>query len=163
MAELPRRAAMATLAGAGVLATPGIAAAAPQVRQPRAEQTITLTTIRKSITLPAAPPLGAPFTIDLELHDQTGKVIGDGSVNAMVVELVIKPAPTIVTHDKVVLHPAAGELHLSTMHERTVPNPGKKFHAAIVGGTGDYRHVTGDGTLEYTTAEDTVIVLTFAV
>ena len=158
MAELPRRAAMAALAGAGVLATPGIAGATvpPQIRQPRAEQTITLTAIRKSITLPAAPPLGAPFTIDLELHDQTGKVIGDGSVNAMVVE----PAPTIVTHDKVVLRLAAGELHLSTMHERTVPNPGKKFPVAIVGGTGDYRHVTGDGTLEYTTAKDTALTLT---
>jgi hypothetical protein len=157
MAGFPRRTAIAALAGVGALATPAVAAAAP-----RDDQTITLTTRRKSISLPAAPPLGTPFSIDLELRDTTGAVIGDGCVSATVVELIVGPPPTIVTHDKVVLRLTGGEIHLSTMHERTVPNPGKKFPMAVLGGTGTYRHVSGDGVLEYTTAEVTTITLTIS-
>jgi hypothetical protein len=45
------------------------------------------------------------------------------------------------------------------MHERTVPNPGVQFPVAVLGGTGAYRGAGGDGTLEYTTADITTIVL----
>lgn len=124
---------------------------------------MTVITQRKSITLPVTPPLGAPFTIDLQLQDSSGNVIGDGSVNSMVVELVTGPPPTIVTHDKAILRLSGGEVHVSTMHLRTVPNPGKQFPVAIVGGTGDYRTIVGDGTLEYTTADDTTIILNYSV
>lgn len=66
-------------------------------------------------------------------------------------------------HDKAILRLAGGEVHVSTMHERTVPNPGRQFPVAIVGGTGAYRTITGDGTLEYTTADDTTIILNYSV
>ena len=156
MAGFPRRAAMAALAGVGLAATPAVAAAATP--GPRAS-TLTFTTVRKSITLPAAPTLGVTFSIDLELHDTSGAVIGTGSVNAMVVELVVGPPPTIVTHDQPIFRFAGGEIHCSTMHERTVPNPGKLFPVAVVGGTGTYNGASGEGTLEYTTADVTTITL----
>jgi hypothetical protein len=45
------------------------------------------------------------------------------------------------------------------MHERTEPNHGVQFPVAVLGGTGAYRGAGGDGTLEYTTADVTTIVL----
>ncbi|MEV7358924.1 hypothetical protein [Kitasatospora sp. NPDC091276] len=66
-------------------------------------------------------------------------------------------------HDKAILRLAGGEVHVSTMRERTVPNPGKQFPAAIVGGTGAYRTIAGDGTPEYTTADDPTIILNYSV
>ncbi len=170
-AGVPRRTAFTALAGAGAaaagaaaLATPAVAEAVPRAgATPRAAQTMTVITQRNSITLPVTPPLGAPFIISLQLQDASGNVIGDGSVNSMVVEIVVGPPATIVTHDKAILRLADGEVHVSTMHERTVPNPGKLFPVAIVGGTGAYSTITGDGTLEYTTAADTRIILNYSV
>ncbi|MFD7587301.1 hypothetical protein ACFV84_18005 [Kitasatospora sp. NPDC059811] len=66
-------------------------------------------------------------------------------------------------HHKAILRLVGGEVHVSTMHERTVPNPGKQFPVAIVGGTGNYRAITGDGTLEYTTSDGTTSVLNYSV
>ncbi|MER8099326.1 hypothetical protein [Kitasatospora sp. NPDC094016] len=37
------------------------------------------------------------------------------------------------------------------------------FTVAIVGGTGAYRTITGDGTLEYTTADGTTLILNHSV
>jgi hypothetical protein len=156
---------MSVLAGAGALAGTGafvlptmdIAANAAN-----AAQAMTFTTRRKSISLPVGPTLGTAFSIDLELLDSTGAVIGTGSVNSMVVELVLGPPPTIVTHDQPILRFAGGEIHCSTMHERTVPNPGVRFPIAVLGGTGDYRSAAGEGTLEYTTADVTTITLNLA-
>ncbi|MEV8322222.1 hypothetical protein [Kitasatospora sp. NPDC056731] len=54
-------------------------------------------------------------------------------------------------HHKAILRLVGGEVHVSTMHERTVPNPGKQFPVAIVGGTGN------------TTSDDTTGVLNYSV
>jgi hypothetical protein len=155
MDVFPRRRAIAALAGAGAgaLALPGMAHAAG------GSQTLNFTTRRRSITLPGVPSLGFAFSIDLELFDTSGTMIGTGSVNSMVVELVLGPPPTIVTHDQPIFRLAGGEIHCSTMHERTVPNHGVQFPVAVLGGTGAYRGAGGDGTLEYTTADVTTIVL----
>jgi hypothetical protein len=158
MNGLPRRTALAVLATS--VAGTTLAAATPAQAAPAADRTITFTTRRASITLPGLPSLGLPFSIDLELRDPAGKVIGDGSVAAMVVALVLGPPLKIVTHDKAVLRFADGEIHCSSMHDRTVPNAGVKHPMAIVGGTGAYRGATGDGTLEYTTDTITTITLT---
>jgi hypothetical protein len=144
---------------AALLAAPAAAGSVAVASTRSAEQTITFTTTRAKNTLPLNPPLGAPFIMYLTLHDANNTTIGDGSLFGMVVDVIVDVPPKIVVQVKTILRLADGEIHLSSMRIRKVPDPGVKHPVAIVGGTGVYATARGDGTLEYTTTDTSTMSL----
>jgi hypothetical protein len=123
-------------------------------------RSLVFTVRRTSSTLAANPPLGAPFIMGISLHDKAGNTqIGDGTITGMVVEVSSASPPDVVIQFTAVLRFAHGEIHLSSLSLRKVPEPGVKRPVAIIGGTGAYREARGEGTFEHATLELTNVVL----
>jgi hypothetical protein len=139
-------------------AAAGSVAVAGAARSP-GEQSITFTSKRSKSTLPLSPPLGAPFIMYLSLTDVNGSSIGDGSLFGMVVDVIPDVPPKIVVQVRTVYRLEQGEIHVSGMRVRQVPDPGHKHPLAIVGGTGAYSTARGDGTLEYSSADLSTVIL----
>jgi hypothetical protein len=124
------------------------------------EQVVTFTAKRSKDTLPVSPPLGAPFIIYYSLLDPSGGSVGDGSLFGMVVDVIVEVPPKIVVQTKSIFRLPGGEIHVSGMEIRKVPDPGVKRPIAIVGGTGIYRSARGEGTIEHQTADLSAVSLT---
>ncbi|KAA2264857.1 hypothetical protein F0L68_07210 [Solihabitans fulvus] len=158
--------AVPAVAGGLVAAGSGIAGAGVA----RAATQVAFTSRRSKLTLPdplPATPLGLAFSAWLDLYDKTDTKIGDGSLSSMIVDVIVGLPLKIVVHSKVVFRITGGgfgvgEIHVSNMHIRVVPEPGVKHVLAIVGGTGAYSTAQGDGQMEYVTATDTSVVLNLA-
>ncbi|MEV4320115.1 hypothetical protein [Actinocrispum sp. NPDC049592] len=151
MSAISRRAAILAVPAAGTIA---IAHASP------GDQVISFTAKRSKDTLPVSPPLGAPFIIYYTLLDPTGGSVGDGSLLGMVVDVVVDVPPKIVVQTKSIFRLPGGEIHVSGMEIRKVPDPGVKRPIAVVGGTGIYASARGEGTIEHQTADLSAVSLT---
>lgn len=162
MSILSRRAVMlaAPAVSLGAVGTAAFAAtpgeAAPNI--------IAFTSRRVKSTLPNVPVvtpdlLGTTFIAYLDLLDEGGKPLGDGSVRGAIVDIILGVPPKIVVQVNVIFRLADGEIHTSNMHIRTIPNPGTRHLIAITGGTGAYRTARGSGTIEHVTADNTAVVL----
>ncbi|MFC0110875.1 hypothetical protein [Kibdelosporangium aridum] len=150
MGDMSRRAAL--------LGVPAAAAGTVAVSAPGTTE-LSFTATRSKNTLPLSPPLGAPFIIYLALRNPTGQAIGDGSLTAMVVDLIPDVPPKIVIQLKVIFRLADGEIHASGMQIRQVPEPGKLHQLAITGGTRAYSSARGEGTVEHVTADVSAVTL----
>jgi hypothetical protein len=145
MSMLSRRSVLLAAAPAVSLGAAGTAAfaASASADQAAVPNIISFTSHRTKSTLanvPAVTPdLGLPFIAYLDLLDDTGKSIGDGSVRGQIVDIIVAIPPKLVVQTNVIFRLADGELHASNMHIRVIPNPGVRHLIAITGGTGAYR------------------------
>ncbi|WP_370948235.1 hypothetical protein AB5J62_11740 [Amycolatopsis sp. cg5] len=158
MSDLSRRAAMfavPAVAAAGAVGTVAVSKGADEV--------VELISRRTATSLPSVPGAnvvaGTVFFTSVSTHGKDGVKIGDGSVHGMVVDIIAGLPVKVVIQTKIVYRLPDGELHLSSMHIREIPSPGKTFPVAVIGGTGKYRTARGDGTGEHATDTDTKITL----
>jgi hypothetical protein len=156
MSAISRRAAMMAVPAAAA----GSVAVATSSQASPGDQVISFTAKRSKDTLPVSPPLGAPFIIYYTLLDPTGGSVGDGSLFGMVVDIVVDVPPKIVVQTKSIFRLPGGEIHVSGMEIRKVPDPGVKRPIAVVGGTGIYATARGEGTIEHQTADLSAVSLT---
>ena len=161
MSILSRRSVMlaAPAISVGAVGAAAVAASA----EPAAPSIISFTARRTKTTLPnvpaVTPDLGFGFIAYLDLLDEGGKALGDGSVRGAIVDIIVGLPPKLVVQATAIFRLADGELHTSNMHIRTIPNPGVRHLVAITGGTGAYRTARGSGTIEHVTGTDTAVVL----
>ena len=156
MNGMSRRSAMlAVSAAAGSIVAASVAT--PAEAEPSHGGPLAFVVRRTSSTLAVNPSLGAPFIIGISLQDQAGvTTIGDGAITGMVVDV---SGPDPVIQFTAVLRFKLGEIHLSSLTVRKIPEPGVKRPVAIIGGTGAYRKASGDGTFEHATVQVTNVVL----
>ncbi len=162
MSILSRRSVMlaAPAVSLGVVGTAAFAATPSEA----APNIISFTSRRTKSTLPNVPVvtpdlLGTAYIAYLDLVDESGQALGDGSVRGAIVDIIVGIPPKIVVQASVIFRLADGEIHASNMHIRTIPNPGVRHLIAVTGGTGAYRTARGSGTIEHVTADDTAVVL----
>jgi hypothetical protein len=158
MSHLSRRSVMLAVPAASLGAAATVASA-----DPLAPNIITFTARRLKATLPnlpaVTPVLGTTFIAYLNLVDDKGNSLGDGSVNGAIVDIIPAAPPRLVVQVNVIFRLADGEIHATNMHVRAIPNPGVKHLIAVTGGTGAYRTARGSGTIEHATDTDTLVVL----
>lgn len=140
-------------AGAAVAAPGG--EAAPNI--------IMFTSRRVKTTLPpvpiTTPELGSGYIAYLELLDENNQPIGDGSVRGSIVDIIAGIPPKLVVQANAIYRLPDGEIHVSNMHLRLVPNTGVRHPIAITGGTNAYRTARGSGSIEYVAETQTKVVL----
>jgi hypothetical protein len=124
---------------------------------------VSFTTRRMKTTLPnvpaVTPDLGFGFISYLDLLDESGKSIGNGSVRGAIVDIIVALPPKLVVQSSVIFRFGPDEIHATNMHIRTIPNPGTRHLIPVTGGTGAYRTARGSGTIEHVTDTDTAVVL----
>jgi len=162
MSHLSRRSVMLAVPAVPLAATAATAATTTAAAADPAD-IITFTSRRTKSTLanlpPVPPALGTTFIAYLDLLDDAGKSLGDGSVNGSIVDIIVAIPPKLVVQAHVIFRLTDGEIHASNMHIRAIPNPGVRHLIAITGGTGKYRTARGSGTIEHINDTDTTVVL----
>lgn len=129
-----------SIAGAGAI---GAQAAEPD---PNAVVVIAKRTL---MSAPASPAIGSGFVAGGELFDEQGETkTGDGYSHCGVVSVTLAVPPSVTAHCTSVFRLPDGELHLSGMRTyRSIATGFDDAKLAVVGGTGAYADVRGDGTV----------------
>jgi hypothetical protein len=97
---------------------------------------------------PASPQLGDRIITNVELLDESGIIVGTGGGSCTVVS--VPPLDTLI---ECLLTAVLAEGQLMFGGMAPPPAVGVTAHFGIVGGTGDFRKVSGEATLVVTTPE----------
>jgi hypothetical protein len=97
---------------------------------------------------PASPQLGDRIITNVDLVDESGIIVGTGGGSCTVVS--VPPLDTLI---ECLLTAVLAEGQLMFGGMAPPPAVGVTAHFGIVGGTGDFRKVSGEATLVVTTPE----------
>jgi hypothetical protein len=101
---------------------------------------------RGAFTLPAVPALGLGFMAGGDLYDSTGSTkLGDAYSNCSVVAISVAVPPVITAECMTVFTLSGGDLYLSSLRDY-LSGGFSNAKLAVLGGTGSYNDVRGDGT-----------------
>lgn len=110
---------------------------------------VTARIIRQTLTGdPASPQLGDRIITNVDLLDESGIIVGTGGGSCTVVSV-----PPLDTRIECLLTAVLAEGQLMFGGMAPPPAVGVTAHFGIVGGTGDFRKVSGEATLVVTTPE----------
>ncbi|HEX3782909.1 MAG TPA: hypothetical protein VHX38_24855 [Pseudonocardiaceae bacterium] len=153
--------AAAALSLVAVVCVASSGSAAPRTPGASANQTLTLVGKRGAFTLPAVPALGIGFLAGGGLYDSTGATeLGQAYSNCSVVAISVAVPPVITAECLTVFSLSGGDLYLSSLRDY-LSGGFTSAKLAVLGGTGSYNDVRGDGTV--TATDSTAHSYTFTV
>ncbi len=151
----------AALSLVAVVCVASAGSAAPRGPAASNNQTLTLVGKRGAFTLPAAPAVGQGFMAGGDLYDSTGaNKLGAAYSTCSVVAVSVAAPPTTTAECTTVFTLAGGELYLSSLRDY-LGGGFSNTNLAVLGGTGSYNDVRGDGTA--TVSDPTAHSYTFTI
>ncbi|GAA2809560.1 hypothetical protein [Crossiella cryophila] len=113
--------------------------------------TLNFTATRKLITLPQFPVPGTGYAVQSELANTDGSAAGKLTINCTVVALTVDLPPLIEAQCLHIFRfQDNAEIHTTARVTRKLASQ-ETHRAAIVGGTGRFRGIEGEGTIVFDT------------